>query len=177
MQTISNFLHRNRAPEFAPLPAGISAEEDKVVSREVITRVMDALDGAKGDRSRKMLMLPRHWRAINTAFTLDYEVRNGGFHQFFTNTGGAFDEILIEDISSLGHTEYLRRVKDAFEEYQKHDYTGQWANRGKSWDYFSKPNREGRFRIQDKAYFAVKPRMRSVIAQFVRKNIDSFESR
>lgn len=171
---LQNRLYAKRTPVVAPLPLEVLTQTDKELSRAAVSAVIDALDDAKGDRDQKMLLLPTNWRAVNTLFTLDYQVCNGGFHQFFTNTGGAFDSILIDDVSQLGDSEFVSIVTTAFREYEKIDFTDQWENRGKSWEYFTAPNREGRFQSENKAFYAVRPRMNVQIGTYVRSTAELF---
>jgi hypothetical protein len=173
---IENVLYRNRAPSPKPLPSDLLNNPDVEIGKAAVNGVINALDKAKGDSRQKMMMLSPEWRAINTLFTLDYQVCNGGFHQFFTNSGGEYDAILLDDLAVLGESAFVPIVRTAFESYRKLDYTDQWENCGKSWEYFTAPYKEGRFKTDDKAYYAVKPKMMEQIGFYVRNNFQKLNA-
>jgi hypothetical protein len=157
-----------------PNPIGISPDslqkKDRELAWDAFNEASRSLNEAKGRYNSKAHLLPTHWRMIYTLLTLDSQVNNGGFHQFFTNTGGRFDEFLVDDLRSLGPTPFLQLVETAFDEYLGVDYSDQWENRGKSWDYFTTPYKEGRFRDQEKAYYKLKPGLTELVGMHVRQN-------
>ena len=65
-------------------------------------------------------------------------------------------------------------VERAFKAYREMDYTGQWENRGKSWDFFADPYKEGRFKDEDSAYFSLSPGMDEVVGAPVRSRFHDY---
>jgi hypothetical protein len=51
--------------------------------------------------------------AVYTTWMLDAEVANGGFHQYFWNTGGAYVGLVQDGLRRLGAAEHLRVFEDA----------------------------------------------------------------
>jgi hypothetical protein len=102
---------------------------------------------------------------------LNDQVNNGGFHQFFVNMGGAFDKHLADDILMIPNTSHRDIVQRAYDIYSKIDYQDQWDNRGKSWDYFTAPIKEGRFRDEDAAFYKSEPEFDAIIGAHVRKEL------
>lgn len=113
------------------------------------------LDDAGGAYGSTVHLLPTHWRRVWTLLYLESQVNNGGFHQFFVNSGGWYDKHLLEDAATLKHDAYREVIQQAVAKYRGYDYAAQWANRGKDWDVFAQPNREGRFREEDNAFFGI----------------------
>jgi hypothetical protein len=163
-----------------PVPIGISPgslqKEDRELAWDAFNEARRSLNEAKGRYNSKVYLLPKRWRMIYTLLTLDSQVNNGGFHQFFTNAGGVFDEFLVDDLRSLGQTPFMQLVETAFDEYRGVDYRDQWENRGKSWDYFTAPYKEGRFRDQEKAYYKLKPGLTELVGQHVRQNFTQYST-
>lgn len=137
--------------------------------------VSRALKEARGSFQSKVHLLPPHWRMTYTLVRLDLEVKNGGFHQFFTNAGGIYDGFLLDDLNALGDTPYRGIIVAAFEEYRKLDYTGQWENRGKSWEYFTAAYKDGRFSEREKLYFQSEPSLVELIGKHIRRNFDQYK--
>src|SRR5262249_6797455 len=107
---------------------------------------------------------------------LDGEVKNGGFHQFFTNASGDYDSCMAKDVKRLQNARFKRLISRAIDVYRDIDYSDQWKNLGKSWDYFVGPYREGRFATEDKEYYSIKPDLDVVIGKHIRKHFHEYQS-
>jgi hypothetical protein len=90
---------------------------DENLAIEALDCAAEALDTAKGRYQSKVHKLLKHWRMVYTLISLDSQVNNGGFHQFFTSTGGLFDSHLLEDIKILGIGDHVEVIKMAWDEY------------------------------------------------------------
>ena len=165
-----------------PVPNGLGSSalttNDEDLYWAAHAEACDALDRAKGSYGSKVKYLPPHWRRIYTITALDADVINGGFHQFFTNAGGRYDQHLIEDVEAFGQDVLAEIVRRAWKQYAALDYSDQWKNRGKSWDYFVEPYKEGRFDAEDKDYYDLmdKDWLTPYIGRHVRENFDLFAS-
>lgn len=163
-----------------PVPQGLAqsvlSKDDEELCWAAHAEVCDALDHARGSHGSKVKHLPPHWRRIYTLVALDADVLNGGFHQFFTNAGGRYDSHLLEDVESFGLVGLTEIVRSAWKQYTGIDYSEQWRNRGKSWDDFIEPYKEGRFAVEDKGYYAFvhKEWLTPHIGRHVRQNFDLF---
>lgn len=121
--------------------------------------------------------LPMSWRMVYTLFCIDYEVRNGGFHQFFTNARGRFDSHLCEDLALFDHARYSKVIGAAFARYKRYNYGDQWENLGKSWAKFAEGYQDKRFEPEDSAYFAITEPLPEALGSFIRNNLPAFQSR
>jgi hypothetical protein len=59
---------------------------------------IDSMPESKGGSDDWILVLPQQWRAVYTALLLDGEVNNGGFHQYFWNYEGKFNDATLADL-------------------------------------------------------------------------------
>ncbi len=172
-----NWIYANRKP----LPAGIPfpglTTSDRDLAIAASDEVSRALKEARGSYHSKLHLVPPDWRLTYTLVRLDFEVANGGFHQFFTNAGGIYDSFLLEDLYALGETPFRRIITAAFEEYRKLDYRGQWENRGKSWEYFTAAYKDGRFREQEKLYFQIQPKLLDFVGKHIRRNFEHYKQK
>ncbi len=164
-----------RQPVLA-LPPGLEAELAEDVAEAAFDVVALYLDDAGGACYSKVHLLPVHWRLVYVLYDLDAEVCNGGFHQFFTNKGGAFDDHLAEDFAALKHGEFSELLLGVFSKYCGIDYTEQWENRGKSWDKFAEGYREGTFGSEEESYYAIEPGLVEVMGEYVREHFDDYTS-
>jgi hypothetical protein len=137
--------------------------------------VGESLNSARGSYQSKVHLLPACWRSIYVLHKLDGQVLNGGFHQFFTNSRGLFDINLKEDISYLPDERIRNIILRAFEAYQKIDYRDQWMNIGKSWEYFSAPYAEGRFKTEDDEYYSLSPCISALIGSRIKAHPNEYK--
>ncbi len=152
---INNFLWGWKKPPTPILLDSMLSLCDTELGEIALDMVGESLNIARGSFQSKVHLLPRHWRSVYVLHKLDEQVSNGGFHQFFTNSRGVFDINLREDVNCLMDERIRNIIMSAFAAYQKIDYGGQWMNIGKSWEYFSAPYGEGRFKEEDDAYYAL----------------------
>ncbi len=74
-----------------------------------------------GQLERELIdRLPRHWGALNSAYRLTGLVANGGLHGFFSNTRGALNTRLLDDLALLGAAEHRAVVAEALGLYAEH---------------------------------------------------------
>ncbi len=161
------------------LPTPILPQEaldlsDSELARAAWGEAEDALAQAGGEYMCKLHLLPPQWRLVWVFRKLEEQVANGGFHQFFTNMGGMMDAHLEQDIENLEHEEFRTLLRQVVATYKSIDYRDQWENRGKSWEYFAAPYKEGRFRDEDVEFGEIKPDLEEVIGQQVRKHADKY---
>ena len=161
-----------------PIVAGIENEnlalDDEELAWEAFNAAGDALNKAGGKFLSKVHLLPPYWRAVYTLLRMHSQVENGGFHQFFTNAGGVFDSHLLEDVALFKHGGYVDVINKVFRQYQEIGYEDQWANRGKSWDYFAAPYKDGRFHEEDVAFYSLQPNAPVLVGSFVRENFANY---
>ncbi len=165
-----------------PVPNGLSqstlSNNDEDLCWAAHKETCESLDRAKGSYGSKVKHLPPHWRRIYTLVALDADVLNGGFYQFFTNAGGRYDSHLLQDVEALGQSGITEIVIRAWKQYTGIDYSNQWRNRGKSWDFFVEPYKEGRFNAEDQDYydFVDKEWLVPHIGRHIREHFDLYST-
>lgn len=173
-KVISNILWAWRKPKTPSLSSADFNLSDTNLCDKAMALAGDALRKVNGERSKVPLLNPP-WRLIYLSMYLEREVTNGGFHQLFTNAGGVFDGHFMEDIAQLPDGEHKALFVRAFARYKEIDYTDQWDNRGKSWDYFVAPYKEGRFKEEDEEFQRIYEAIPSLIASHIRNNRSTYQ--
>src|SRR5690349_10283321 len=85
-----------------------------------------------GPRVRDVLQeLPRGLRLAWTMVALDWEVQNGGFYQWFTNSSGECADLTVEDLRLIGANRQVDLVQASIALDQKlgskyPDYANRW---------------------------------------------------
>ena len=144
------------------------------VSEAALWILNDYLEAAGGSPRSKARLLPAHWRAVEVLHAVDMQVTNGGFHQLFTNTCGAYDAHIRKDVQWLGHAEYEAILGTALDRYATMDYQAQWDNLGVSWDFFADGYKLHDFEDLSTAYFATGPDLPTVIGQAILRQFDEY---
>lgn len=147
---------------------------DQDLARKAFYLAASALDAAGGPYQSKVNLLPPPWRFVYVMLVIDGQVNNGGFHQFFTNAAGRLDEHLVDDIAWLEHDGYKDVLNQAFRIYKGMDYQDQWNNRGKSWEFFTAPYKEGRFEKEDSTFYTIKPALDEVVGRQIRAHCKKY---
>ena len=129
------------------------------------------IEGLKGkERTEYIRCLPQHWRAVYTGFRLQNEVNNGGYHQFFWNSAGALNGETLEDLRLISAGPFVLLFEEAMDEYQRHDYRGEKAESGNSWEAFTKPYKERRMADLDEAFCKVPKTIALHLSDYIRNN-------
>ena len=126
---------------------------DEDLAWKALSHADEALEAARGSYNSKVNRLSVPWRMVHTLTALDMDVNNGGFHQFFTNAGGLYDSHILEDIQYLGYEPLTDLFDRVWTDFSAMDYSDQWENRGKSWDHFTEPYKEGRWEEESMIYY------------------------
>lgn len=170
MKTIEHYIYLWKDPVPSPLVPSDFSLPSEDLAWKVEENASEALDRAKGRYLSKVYRLPQPWRMVYTFITLDMQVNNGGFHQFFTNTAGALDQHLMDDAYFLASENHLSIISSAWHEYPQIDYSGQWDNLGNSWEHFAEAYKDGRFEQQDDLWYKTEPSICQVIGGFIKAN-------
>jgi hypothetical protein len=172
-----DIVFAKRDPVVEPLLQEHFDLNDEDLAWKAHTHTTVALERAKGTYNSKVHRLPQQWRMIHTLVSLDMNVQNGGFHQFFTNAGGQYDSHIQQDILYLDHPKLSELFGSVWSEYAGMDYTGQWDNRGKSWSYFSEPYKEGRWKEESLTYYREvvnRDSIMPILGRFIRLHQQSY---
>jgi hypothetical protein len=117
------------------------------------------------------LSLPQPWRAIHTVGLLEAEVNNGGFHQFFWNTEGKFNDATLKDLKYIGANQFHELFASALAVYAGHDYGKEKKDSGTNWKKrFTKGYDEKRFDDLDDRFYKLKLDGDEMLGQFIKKH-------
>jgi hypothetical protein len=116
--------------------------------------------------------LPQPWRCIYTAFWLDAEVRNGGFHQFFWNSEGQLNTATEEDLGRIEAIEIqniFRRAAACFIEF---DVAGEKGRSKNTWEEFTAGYKTIPWKKFDTEYYEASPTLFQHLAKYIRAHQD-----
>jgi hypothetical protein len=129
------------------------------------------LEGLKGEeRTEYIRYLPQCWRAIYTGIRLQNEVNNGGYHQFFWNSGGLLSKETLEDLQLISAGPFILLFEEAIDEYRQHDYRAAKMDSSNSWEAFAKPYEERRMADLDEAFCKVPRTIAMYLSDYIRNN-------
>jgi hypothetical protein len=152
-------------PEILTLP------DDDLSDR--ILRKIQKLKWGQRERDDPLLSLPPVLRTVHTTLTLDGEIKNGGFHQFFWNTEGQMDDATEQDLRSIGASEFRELFAEARQRCQGRQPKRGWFRNLWAWADFARGYDAHQFDDLESRYFNVKPELPSLLANFLRQNADS----
>ena len=144
---------------------GQNAEE---AGWQVVLAYLGELEGE--ERAECARRLPPHWRAVYTCILLEYEVLNGGHHQYFWNTTGALNKETLEDLRFIGAGPFVSLFGEAVLEFHHHNYLQDKAEAGPSWEVFVKPNKEKRMDELDRAFCKEPKTIAMYLSDFIRSH-------
>ena len=123
---------------------------------------------------RDLVALPAGIRAIYTTWTVDAEVLNGGFNQFFFNRDGALAGEALAGYELLGAEDYADVMRAAIATYEaERDQLSRFHNE-RTLDAFSESYKHTELGGIDQRYYALGDAIYSVWAARVRDRPDLF---
>ncbi len=135
------------------------------------------IEDLKGDgRTEYILRLPQHWRAVYTGFRLQNEVNNGGYHQFFWNSGETLSKETLEDLRLIAAQPFVLLFEEAFDQYLRHDYRGEKIDSGNSWEAFTEAYKEKRMANLDEAFCKVPKTIAMHLSDYILNNRHLFQT-
>jgi len=105
---------------------------------------------------------------------LECEVRNGGHHQFFWNSGGALIVETLEDLQLIRAAPFAEIFVKAQRIYEAHDYEGEKLQSANSWEAFTAGYREERMEELDSAFDCQPKSIKEYIGEFIRSHPDVY---
>jgi hypothetical protein len=119
-------------------------------------------------------------RAVYLVNTLDYEVGNGGFNQYFYNKGTILAPETIKSLRHIGQPERAAILEKALESYsqvkQRHDAAQAAGSSEAQLKAFSETYKDNPLDNLDTAYYDAGPRMWKVLAAYIRAHPDEFRN-
>jgi hypothetical protein len=146
---------------------------------EVASNAYDALlkglEGLPGDDvDEKLLLIPRPGRAVYTTLMLQFEVENGGHHQFFWNSEGRWNDETRADLELIDAWPFVRIFAEAVSIYESHDYAEEKSSSRNTWDAFTAGYREKRMEALDTQFYNEPKSISAFLGEFIRRNIEAF---
>jgi hypothetical protein len=131
---------------------------------------------AKFEESDDMLLpcLPQHWRAVYTAYLYEWQVINGGHHQYFWNYEGALNSQTLEDLVYLGAEPFVTIFREALAVYSAHDYANEKSESATSSKRFQDGYHDKRFAECDDRFYEEKKEISDYLAEHIRRNATLF---
>lgn len=118
-------------------------------------------------------------RAVYLVNTLDYEVCNGGFNQYFYNKGPVLAEETTKSLRHIGQTDRAAILQKALENYffvkESHAASYSAGSAQEQLEAFSETYRDSPLDNLDTQYYNAGPDMWEILASYIRANPDEFK--
>ncbi len=132
------------------------------------------LDSLGGRRTVSPLKLPHPWLHLGMMLELDAEVVNGGFHQLFWNSEGAYNEAILEGLRFFGFSNFqdifLRAVACA----EEHKILRTKRRGENTWEEFTAGYKSIPWDLIDEAYYQTSPTLFQCVARYLREHPEEF---
>jgi hypothetical protein len=129
---------------------------------------------ASEDYDGAIRRFPPAWRLVYTTFWLQCEVDNGGHHQFFWNTDGAWNAQTQSDLETIGAWPFVRIFTEARKIYDAYNYADEKASSGNSWEGFTAAYREKRMEELDNTFYKEPKQIDAFLGEYIRANPELF---
>lgn len=118
--------------------------------------------------------LPHPWRAVYSTLMLQYEVDNGGFHQFFWNSDGSWNSETREDLVSIDALPVLSLFDKAVTVFETRCDLVLKESSGNSWDAFTSGYEENPLSDLDEQFYELPKSIDSYLGEFIQQNKTDF---
>lgn len=118
--------------------------------------------------------LSTHRRAFYTCMTLDFEVGNGGFHQFFWNTEGGLNSLLEQDLALVRAWDHLALFGEALQLCREHGLIDAKRGGENTWEEFTAGYDTIPWDPLDDRYYSIRPKLPALLCAFIRANLAAF---
>ncbi len=145
-----------------------SPEDTAVKAWDAILAALKPIPGE--DHDNAIRQFPPAWRAAYTTFWLQCEVNNGGHHQFFWNTEGAWNAETQDDLELIDAWPFVRLFTEARKIYDAHNYADEKATSGNSWEGFTEAYREKRMGELDTQFYKEPKNIETFLGEFIRSH-------
>jgi Domain of unknown function (DUF4375) len=155
-------------------PAIVPSSSARGIAQLAYRAVLSSLHHRSGDTAIQVRGLPRHWRAVYTVCWLDFEVRNGGHHQFFWNSEGRLNDETLADLELIGAEAAAAIFRGALSVFAGHDYAGKKARAVDFLAAFSAANPENAMSPLDHAFYTLPKSPTQFLGAFIKANVTLF---
>ena len=102
-------------------PEVLAAVPDDLLEQAIVDFVTARGASADDDLLALFASLPEGFGIVYSTWVLDAEVDNGGFHQYFWNTGGRYVDLVTRAVARLGSPEHVRTLEAAVRAFRAGD--------------------------------------------------------
>jgi hypothetical protein len=124
------------------------------------------------EAAQRIAALPEHWRYIEPLVYYFNEVNNGGHHQYFWNSQGAYRHLVADGLRYFKAHEFEQIYREALSHYTPELYE---VAHGATWEEYQKSGKADRFDQQDSEFYKVTPKLIEIVSRFVRSNLRQYE--
>lgn len=116
--------------------------------------------------------------AVHHTWTVDMEVQNGGFNQYFFNKGVRYIEAVCRAYTLVGATAHLDLFEEAVEQLDfiadAHGRAAGQPSVEKLLAEFSRSYQDNPLNELDNRYYQLNPTIEKILVDFIRRNPDGF---
>lgn len=128
------------------------------------------LEGMKMEQAQEAVRsLPRMIRPLYTVLTLQSEVENGGFNQYFWNSAGRLAPEALADLQYLGADQHAALLREAIRIEERERPQMQEFQKEETWDSFAESYQHTALRPLDEKFYAL-PKLDAIRAGYIRRN-------
>lgn len=156
-----------------PFTAYGLTDENEFLSSHLSDRASTALKAKSyHEEAKKLRSLPEHWMYIVPTVYYSLQVSNGGHHQFFMNSEGAYNQLVSEGLAFFGMNEYVPIFKEALTHYSKDVYED---NKPETWEEFTAGYKDSPLEAIDEQFYSKDTYLDDLLDEYVRTNLSSFK--
>jgi len=141
--------------------------------------ILDYIDTKISDyrmRFEVISNMPEGFQMIHSTMTLETQVDNGGFNQFFYNPSGEYAEMALRSLKLIGATKYYEILQNAIETYMNEKENPELQNlySQRTLEGFSKSYKLTSLSEWDEKFYALGESLRQLRIDFIRSNPEMF---
>ncbi|HEY2082904.1 MAG TPA: DUF4375 domain-containing protein, partial [Verrucomicrobiae bacterium] len=142
---------------------------------DAVVEYVGAKIGNNDEDERKIVTsLSMGFQMVYTTMSLEAEVNNGGFNQYFWNSTGAFKNEALEGYKLLGASEHEKIIVEAIGIYNQHkDALDQQKAKG-TLKAFSESYKDNPLNKLDNQFYALKEDASAMRIKFIREHPELF---
>lgn len=119
--------------------------------------------------AQKLRKLPKHWGTLEPLMYYDAMVRNGGHRQYFTNSEGAYVDLVEAGLKLFASDHHLHIFQRALHRYNPKLYSDYSAL--ESITLFDLDNSLSPYDDLDDRYFDANPKLTELVDRYIRNNV------
>ena len=151
----------------------IDQTPDSLLVYMIFEHISNRMADHSDQQLASLLALPKAQQVIYITWTLEGEVNNGGFNQFYYNSSGQFAELAPEALKLVGATQYAALTDAANEVYEKNKERITKYQDGTS-EGFSKSYENNPLDKFDDQFYVMKEPLMDLQVAYIRKNKKDF---